>query len=386
MTADRRIARRKLSLRELAQDLGDVSKACRIVGCSRQRFHGIRRNYQAFGAGGLLDKLKGPTGPRPNRPAPETEQAILDYALEHPTHGPNRVAQVLVLRGLQVGAGGVRGVWSRHDLLTEHERLLRLEKATAERKVELTAEQAKLLERFSPELRERHIEAPPTGALVAVATFFVGHRKGVGKVYLRTAVDCHSRHARAKLSTDKLPLTAVRTLGNGVLPPFEAHGAVIEAVLSDHGRASRGRPDQHPYELFLRLEGIEHKTTRVGRPRSNGIAERLHRTLLDQHPRVQGRTVWHETVEEMQKARDAGLLRYNRERPHQGRGMNGRSPLQAFLDGLPKEKETMPEPLAARTQPTREERRLSGLLRRCPLPGRSGYQMKPDCSTSDGTS
>ena len=148
-----------------------------------------------------------------------------------------------------------------------------------------------------------------------------------------------------------MPLTAVQTLNNEVLPTFEEHEACIDAVLSDNGREFCGRPDQHPYELFLQLEGIEHKTTRVGRPQSNGIVERLHRTLLDEHLRVQGRTVWHETVAEMQAALDAWLLRYNRERPHQGRGMNGRTPLQAFLDGLPvrpePDQENQPQPIAA---------------------------------------
>ena len=46
-------------------------------------------------------------------------------------------------------------MWQRHGLLTRHERLLRLEKATSERKLELTEEQIRLLERFSPEFRER---------------------------------------------------------------------------------------------------------------------------------------------------------------------------------------------------------------------------------------
>jgi transposase InsO family protein len=120
-------------------------------------------------------------------------------------------------------------------------------------------------------------------------------------------------------------------------------------VLSDNGREFCGRPDQHPYELFLQLEGIVHKTTKVGRPQSNGIVERLHRTLLDEHLRVQGRTVWHETVDEMQKALDAFLARYNHERPHQGRGMDGRTPSQAFKDGLSVNPETrnMPEAQAA---------------------------------------
>jgi hypothetical protein len=42
-----------------------------------------------------------------------------------------------------------------------------------------------LLEQFTPEYRERHIEAPHTGVLAAVDTFFAGVLKGVGKVYLR---------------------------------------------------------------------------------------------------------------------------------------------------------------------------------------------------------
>lgn len=234
----------------------------------------------------------------------------------------------------------MRGVWQRNGLLTKHERLLRLEKATAERKVELSEEQTRLLERFSPEFRERHIEAPHTGSLVAVDTFFVGTLKGVGKVYLQTAIDCHSRYAWARLYSSKLPVTAVHLMNNDVLPTFESHDAKIENVLSDNGREFCGRPDQHPYELFLQLEEIGHRTTRVKRPQSNGIVERLHRTLLDEHFRVEGRRTWFETIEEMQAVLDSYLEGYNHRRPHQGRGMNGRTPALAFVQGIRK-----PEPV-----------------------------------------
>ena len=127
-------------------------------------------------------------------------------------------------------------------------------------------------------------------------------------------------------------------MNNDVLPTFEAHAARIDAVLSDNGREFCGRDDQHPYELFLQLEEIEHKRTRVKRPQSNGIVERLHGTLLDEHFRVEGRRTWFETIDEMQGALDTYLIGYNTKRPHQGRAMNGRTPLKAFIDGLPKEK------------------------------------------------
>lgn len=343
MTTKDKIARRKLSLLDLASELSNVSRACKVMGYSRQQFYEIRRNFQTYGAEGLIDRLPGAKGPHPNRVPAEIEQAVLAHALDHPCHGALRVEQELRLKGLAVSSGGVRGVWQRHNLLTKHERLLRLERETAERQISLSDEQVKLLERFSPEFRERHIEAEHTGSLVAVDTFFVGTLKGIGKIYMQSAIDCHSRHAWARLYPSKLPVTAVHILNNDVIPTFEAHEARIETVLSDNGREFCGRPDQHPYELFLQLEEIEHRTTKVRRPQSNGIVERFHRTVLDEHFRVEGRRTWFETIEEMQAVLDDWLVIYNTRRPHQGRNMAGRTPLQAFIDGLKKEPVPTPQ-------------------------------------------
>ena len=46
MTTDQKVARRELSMLELAAELNNVSKACRRMGYSRQQFYEIRRNFQ----------------------------------------------------------------------------------------------------------------------------------------------------------------------------------------------------------------------------------------------------------------------------------------------------------------------------------------------------
>ena len=144
-----------------------------------------------------------------------------------------------------------------------------------------------------------------------------------------------SRYGWARLYPNKMPLTAVHLMNHDVLPTFEAARGRIEVVLSDNGREFCRRPDRRPYELFLQLKDIEHRTTKVNRPQSNGIVERFHRTLLDEHFQVEGRRTWFETIEEMQQVLDKYLVTYNRKRPHQGRRMNGRTPWQAFQEGLP---------------------------------------------------
>lgn len=67
--------------------------------------------------------------------------------------------------------------------------------------------------------------------------------------------------------------------------------------------------------------------------------------------RLPGRAVWYEILDEMQIKLDNFLLRCNRDRPHQSRGMNGRTPPHAFLEGLFANYPTIPEiisqPLAA---------------------------------------
>lgn len=336
MTTGAKIARRKLTLLQLAQELNNVSRACRIVGYSRQQFYEIRRNYQLYGADGLIDRLPGPKGPHPNRVGEEVEKAILDHSMQYPTHGCTRVAQELALSGIEVSSSGVRGVWMRHKLQSMQERLLRLETHVQERKLTLTPEQIRLLERFSPEFRDRHIVTSYTGELVAVDTFYVGTLKGVGRVYLQSAIDCHSRYAWGHLYNSKMPVTAVHLLNTDVLPFMDKHDVRVTSVISDNGTEFCGRADSHPYELFLQLEEIEHRTTKVRRPQSNGFVERLHKTLLNEHFRIMGRKKFYDTIEEMQKDLNEYLVTYNTKRPHQGRNMNGMTPEQAFKKGIRK--------------------------------------------------
>lgn len=332
----KKAARRKLTLLQLANELNNVSKACKIVGYSREQFYEIRRNYQTFGADGLLDKLPGTRAPHPNRVCPEVEKAIMTYSIENPSHGSLRVAQSLSLQGVNVSSGGVRGVWQRNNILHRFDRLLKLEQSVRQRKLSLSPEQIRLLERFSPEFRDRHIITNHSGELVSVDTFMVGHLKGIGRIYLQSAIDCFSRYAWGRLYTTKMPVTSVHLLNTDILPFFEKHNLSITTILSDNGREFCGRPDKHPYELFLQLEDIEHRTTKVARPQSNGFVERLHRTLLDEHFRIMGRKKFYESLDEMQKDLEVYLLHYNTKRPHQGRNMNGGTPYQMFLQGIPK--------------------------------------------------
>jgi transposase InsO family protein len=334
MTALSQSTRRKLSLLQLAEELGNVSKACRIMGYHRDTFYEVRRAFQVGGVAGLVEEKRGPRGPHPNRVSDEVEEKILAYALDHPTHGQQRVANELRLQGMNVSPAGVRGVWMRHGLETRHRRLLRLEQHAQEETFVLSEEQIELLERHSVDFRCRHVESERPGELLNQDTFYWGTLKGVGKVYVQVVVDTFCSLAFAKVYTSKMPITACDLLYDRVLPFYEALGVEVGALLTDNGREFCGKPDSHPFELLLGLEEIEHRTTKVRKPQTNGFVERMNRTLLDECFRVEGRKTWYVTPDEIQRDLDRFLAYYNLERSHQGYRLRGRTPAQALREAL----------------------------------------------------
>lgn len=120
---------------------------------------------------------------------------------------------------------------------------------------------------------------PITGKLVAVDTFFTGTLKGVGWVYLQIVLGCRRPIRLGAAVQQQAALDGGPDPQQRCATVLREHRTKIATVLSDNGREFRGRPDRHPYELFQQLEEIEHRTTKVRRPHSNGFIERFHRTL-----------------------------------------------------------------------------------------------------------
>ncbi len=109
------IIKHKAGLLNLAQELNNVSRACRVMGVSRDTFY----RYQELVADGGIDALIDKNRRSPNlknRVDESIELAVKAYAVEWPAHGQHRTSNELRKQGVFVSGSGVRSIWLRHDL------------------------------------------------------------------------------------------------------------------------------------------------------------------------------------------------------------------------------------------------------------------------------
>ena len=146
LQSNQKIIRHKVGLLNLAEELGNVSKACQMMGLSRDTFYRYRDAVEDGGVEALLEKPRRVPNFK-NRVDEETESAVVDYAVEYPAYGQVRVSNELRKLGVFVSASGVRSIWMRHDLANFKQRLIALEAKVANDGIVLTEAQVQALEK-----------------------------------------------------------------------------------------------------------------------------------------------------------------------------------------------------------------------------------------------
>lgn len=261
-------------------------------------------------------------------------------AVEHPAWGQLRAAKELAQRGMPISAAGVRGVWKRQGLENLTNRRRAVEAKVARESHMLPEAPLAALENAKGE-KEAHGEGASDGPGYCGAQdpFDGGTLKGVGRLSPHPFIETYRKGAWAKLYDRTTSLTAADLLNDPVLPFLEEHELPLPRILTDRGTEYCGSPDSHEDELYLALENIDHTRTKLKRPQTNGIVERLHKTMLNEVYRIPLRKKIDASLTELQTDLEEWIRSSNEERGHPGRWCYGRTPKQTFIEMIPLAKE-----------------------------------------------
>lgn len=329
-----KIIKPRLGLLQLAETLGNISQACKVMGYSRDTFYRYKELYEAGGTEALYEMTRRKPCIK-NRVPNNVEDAVVKIAVEYPAYGQERTANELRKRGIIISGGGVRSVWLRHNLENFTKRLKALEEKVANDGIILTEPQVIALEKVKNRKEASgEIETHHPGYLGSQDTYYVGNIKGIGRIYQQTFIDTYSRVAFAKLYTEKTAITAADTLNDRVIPFFEENQIPLLRILTDRGTEYCGKAEHHAYELYLGIENIDHSRTKAYSPQTNGICERFHKTMQEECYHVLFRKKLYTSLHDLQSDVDEWLKIYNNERTHSGKHCFGKTPMQTFTDSI----------------------------------------------------
>jgi transposase InsO family protein len=253
----------------------------------------------------------------PNQIGPHLEHRVLAFALGHPGFGPRRIATELARPkwgGLRISEHGVWRVLRRFNLNTRNKRHA------------LIARHADPYERKPLEQPEaQHIDATEPGEKVQMDCFYVGRLSGSkGVIWQYTAIDVASAYSWALLRSEEHNPSARRTaeLCHLVAAELKAAGWKLQEITTDNGSEFRSK-------LFgdaVDTEGARQRKIKAGRPNSNGCAERVQLTILEECWRPAFSRSLAPKITALQRDLDEYLTYYNTDRAHTGRLTQGRLP------------------------------------------------------------
>ncbi len=314
------IYHRRVRLLHLAEELGNISAACRQLGISRTRYYEWKEVAEMYGLEALWPKDRRHPA-QPNETPTHVVADLMALVVVLPTIGCRQYADRLSELGFDISKSTVQRILVDHGLGRRRQRVARA--AAIAMLSGLITEP--VTEQIAEPFGFCHWAARP-GDLVALDSFYIGKLKGVGKVYQLTAIDTCTRWAIVKLIIG--PVTAADTIRfiDHVRKTWRRLGIPVGKVLTDNGPEYVARI----FQDHLAQVDIGHVRIPPRSPNHNAVCERFQGTMLQECWRPAFHRRHFNSVRRLQVEANAWLIGYNTRRRNHGDYMAGRRPIEVL--------------------------------------------------------
>ena len=334
MTTQDRILKSKLGLLKLVDELGNVSKACALMGYSRDSYYRIKDLYDKGGLLALQEKSRRKPNLK-NRVGEAVENAIISLAYRHPFYGQSKASAELKKQGISVSSGGVRSVWQRYDLETFEKRMKALGTKMLQDGYHPDDWQVRALQRAQQKYKNGNpLETYFPGHVLLHSVQALHKHPVLKKLYQYTVVDLYTKLTFIQLCAALSSECAVQSLQQKMIPFFRKEGLNIHRMVATKEICFYGKTFRHQYKKFLKSEDIELRYVSNGNKYLKPIRE-IETLLQTDFYTENFRKKNYRHIEDLQKDLNLWVDKFNKNRPIYQRFNYGKTPLKTFKDSLP---------------------------------------------------
>ncbi len=334
MTKHDKILRSKLGLLKLVEELGNVSKACELMGYSRDSYYRLKELYDKGGVLALQEKSRKKPNLK-NRVDEVVEIAILDLAFQQPFYGQSKAAEELKKQGVFVSPAGVRSVWQRYDLENFKKRLKALGTKMLQDGHHPNAWQVKALQQAKSQFKDENpMDTYFPGHLIIHSVEEVVSHQTLGVLYQYVLVDTYSRLAFVYLCNNSSTDCAIKSLEEKMIPFFDREDLRIHRMAATKETCFYGKTMNHKYRKFTKGQGMGlsylPKKSHLLKP----LRDFLQRINNDFYSET-FRTKTYNSIAAIQADLDTWVANYNTKQPVYERYNYGKTPMATYKAILP---------------------------------------------------
>ena len=324
----------KVAFLKLAQELGNVSKACEIYGYSRDSYYRFKKQYEAGGEAALIEHTRSKPILK-NRVSEEIKQQVIDIALEHPELGQRKVSRMLTEKGFPISTNGVRSVWLRYDLETKEKRVHAICAKADQGEQVLSDRQLEAVRLLTSQLTDASglLETRYPGYLLVQDSLPFNPMQHLENLYLHVVIDSYSHFTFACLSHGYSAQASRSFLETGVVPWFMDKELNIERLLTDRGSEFYRPGTTNEYQEYLAQENIEHILIKAyNSSRINGLCRQFYEHVVKDFFLSASRQNYFRTLDDIQPLFKEWLHDYNHNQSNPARYCYGKTPAETWKE------------------------------------------------------
>jgi hypothetical protein len=295
----------------LAEELGNVTQACKIMAVDKGRYYNFKEAYDQYG----VDGLKGDRSNCLRHVASEKDKdeiinGIIEYVINNPKVGSRTIRNMLLEEGRTYSKTAIQKFLNDKKLGTILDRIYELERRAFREDYDLTESQCELLEKYDPCMKEWKSESGHPGEKLVQCITKMQITSDCIPIFAHFVIDRYGSLAFLLFDKTESIDVSIKLLDKFVFPYYDDLEIEIKEITLE-AEDEPNKKSLNSYGMFTHEHGIAATFIESSDEDADGFAQRFKAIVRDQLLFDRRTKLYLKEIEEINEKCQIWLNQYN---------------------------------------------------------------------------